>query len=163
MAKQITGNYTFDVFDSINNLNSEDQNLITAAINAINNAYAPYSNFYVGAAVLLENGKIITGNNQENAAYPTGLCAERVAIFYASSQFPGIKIKSIAVSAKSKKYNINYPIAPCGSCRQAISEYEVKMDSPIRLIMSGESGEIYISPSISNLLPLMFSSKNLSE
>ena len=163
MAKQITGNYTFDVFDSINNLNSEDQNLLTAAINAINNAYAPYSNFYVGAAVLLENGKIITGNNQENAAYPTGLCAERVAIFYASSQYPGIKIKSVAVSAKSKKYNINYPIAPCGSCRQAISEYEVKMDSPIRLIMSGESGEIYISPSISNLLPLMFSSKNLSE
>jgi cytidine deaminase len=163
MAKQITGNYTFDVFDSLNNLNSEDQNLLTAAINAINNAYAPYSNFYVGAAVLLENGKIITGNNQENAAYPTGLCAERVAIFYASSQYPGIKIKSIAVSAKSKKYNINYPIAPCGSCRQAISEYEVKMDSPIRLIMSGESGEIYISPSISNLLPLMFSSKNLSE
>jgi cytidine deaminase len=163
MAKQITGNYTFDVFDSLNNLNSEDQNLLTAAINAINNAYAPYSNFYVGAAVLLENGKIITGNNQENAAYPSGLCAERVAIFYASSQYPGIKIKSIAVSAKSKKYNINYPIAPCGSCRQAISEYEVKMDSPIRLIMSGESGEIYISPSISNLLPLMFSSKNLSE
>jgi len=163
MAKQITGNYTFDVFDSINNLNSEDQNLLTAAINAINNAYAPYSNFYVGAAVLLENGKIITGNNQENAAYPTGLCAERVAIFYASSQYPGIKIKSIAVSANSKKYNINYPIAPCGSCRQAISEYEVKMDSPIRLIMFGESGEIYISPSISNLLPLMFSSKNLSE
>lgn len=163
MAKQITGNYTFEVFDSINNLNSEDQTLLTAAINAINNAYAPYSNFYVGAAVLLENGKIITGNNQENAAYPTGLCAERVAIFYASSQYPGIKIKSIAVSAKSKKYKINYPIAPCGSCRQAISEYEVKMDSPIRLIMSGESGEIYISPSISNLLPLMFSSKNLSE
>jgi len=163
MAKQITGNYTFDVFDSINNLNSEDQNLLTAAINAINNAYAPYSNFYVGAAVLLENGKIITGNNQENAAYPSGLCAERVAIFYASSQYPGIKIKSIAVSANSKKYNINYPIAPCGSCRQAISEYEVKMDSPIRLIMFGESGEIYISPSISNLLPLMFSSKNLSE
>jgi cytidine deaminase len=163
MAKQITGNYTFDVFDSINNLNSEDQTLLTAAINAINNAYAPYSNFYVGAAVLLENGKIITGNNQENAAYPSGLCAERVAIFYASSQYPGIKIKSIAVSANSKKYNINYPIAPCGSCRQAISEYEVKMDSPIRLIMFGESGEIYISPSISNLLPLMFSSKNLSE
>jgi cytidine deaminase len=163
MAKQITGHYTFDVFDSINNLNSEDQNLLTAAINAINNAYAPYSNFYVGAAVLLENGKIITGNNQENAAYPSGLCAERVAIFYASSQYPGIKIKSIAVSANSKKYNINYPIAPCGSCRQAISEYEVKMDSPIRLIMFGESGEIYISPSISNLLPLMFSSKNLSE
>ena len=163
MAKQITGNYTFDVFDSINNLNSEDQTLLTAAINAINNAYAPYSNFYVGAAVLLENGKIITGNNQENAAYPSGLCAERVAIFYASSQYPGIKIKSIAVSANSKKYNINYPIAPCGSCRQAISEYEVKMDSPIRLIMFGESGEIYISPSISNLLHLMFSSKNLSE
>lgn len=161
MPKQITGNYFYEAYDSINSLNKTDQDLLRAAQQALTNAYAPYSNFSVGAAVLLEDGQIISGNNQENAAYPSGLCAERVAVFYASSQHPDKKIIAVAISAKSNNHVINIPVTPCGACRQSLSEYEVKFDTPIRLIMAGETGEVFISPSISNLLPLLFSSKNL--
>lgn len=161
MPKQITGNYFYELYSSQNSLNKTDLDLLLAAKGALVNAYAPYSNFNVGAAVLFEDGQIITGNNQENAAYPSGLCAERVAIFYASSQYPTKKIIAIAVSVKSKNQIITTPVPPCGACRQALAEYEVKFESPIKLIMSGESGEVFISPSVSNLLPLLFSSKNL--
>lgn len=161
MPKQIIGNYSYEVHDSEKSLDLHDQDLLKAAKKAVINAYAPYSNFSVGAAVLLEDGKIITGNNQENAAYPSGLCAERVAIFYASSQHPNLKIIAVAISVKSKNGIINIPVPPCGACRQAMAEYEIKFDLPIKLIMSGETGEVFISPSVSNLLPLLFSSKNL--
>ncbi|MDP3558520.1 MAG: cytidine deaminase [Bacteroidota bacterium] len=161
MPKLITGNYSYEVYQSLDSLSKIDQELLLEAKKALINAYAPYSNFKVGAAVLFEDGKIITGNNQENAAYPSGLCAERVAIFYASSQYPDKKIIAIAVSVKSKNQIINSPVPPCGACRQALAEYEIKFDSPIRLIMAGEDGEVFISPSVSNLLPLLFSSKNL--
>jgi len=163
MAKQITGNYTYEVFETVNALNKADQDLLNAAKLSIANAYAPYSGFNVGAAVLLEDGTVITGNNQENAAYPSGLCAERVAVFYASSQHPGKKVIAIAISATSKHQKVNIPVPPCGACRQALAEYEIKFETPIRLIMSGESGEVFISPSVSNLLPLLFSSKNLGK
>lgn len=163
MSKQITGNYTYEVYDSSENLNKTDKDLLAKAKEVLANAYAPYSNFNVGAAVLLEDGIIVTGNNQENAAYPSGLCAERVAFFYASSQYPSKKIIAVAVSAKTEKIPINIPVPPCGACRQAMAEFEIKFDSPIRVIMSGESGEVFISPSVSNLLPLLFSSKNLGK
>ena len=163
MSKQITGNYIYDVYESANSLTKKDQDLLSAAKLALTNAYAPYSNFNVGAAVLLEDGTVITGNNQENAAYPSGLCAERVAFFYASSQHPTKKIMAVAISAKTKDQQINIPVPPCGACRQAMAEYEIKFETPIRLIMGGESGEVYISPSVSNLLPLLFSSKNLGK
>lgn len=163
MAKQITGNYTYEVFESANTLNKADLDLLNAARHAIANAYAPYSGFNVGAAVLLDDGTIVTGNNQENAAYPSGLCAERVAIFYASSQHPTKKVIAIAISATSKHQAVNIPVPPCGACRQALAEYEIKFETPIRLIMSGQSGEVFISPSVSNLLPLLFSSKNLGK
>jgi len=163
MSKKITGNYSYEVYESHESLNKTDHELLIAAKSALINAYAPYSNFSVGAAVLLEDGVIITGNNQENAAYPSGLCAERVAIFYASSQHPNKKIIAIAVSANSKDLKINIPVPPCGACRQAMAEYEIKFDSAISLIMGGESGEVFISPSISNLLPLLFSAKNLGK
>jgi cytidine deaminase len=127
----------------------------------VKTAYAPYSEFHVGAAVLLENGEIIAGNNQENAAYPSGLCAERVALFYAGSQYPTIAIKTIAISVKSKNVIISEPLSPCGGCRQVIAEYENKFKKPIRIIMSGEKGQIYIANSIESLLPLMFSKKYL--
>jgi cytidine deaminase len=163
MPKQITGNYSYEVYNSAEDLNKLDKDLLVAAKKALINAYAPYSNFSVGAALLFEDGEIITGNNQENAAYPSGLCAERVAIFYASSQHPNKKIIAMAISAISKNQTINVPVPPCGSCRQAMAEYETKFNFPIRLIMGGESGEVFISPSVSNLLPLLFSSKNLGK
>lgn len=163
MSKQITGNYTYEVFETANALNKADLDLLTAAKSSLLNAYAPYSGFNVGAAVLLEGGTIVTGNNQENAAYPSGLCAERVAIFYASSQYPTKKVIAIAISATSKYQTVNIPVPPCGACRQALAEYEIKFETPIRLIMSGQSGEVFISPSVSNLLPLLFSSKNLGK
>jgi cytidine deaminase len=127
----------------------------------VKTAHAPYSEFHVGAAVLLENGKIVTGNNQENAAYPSGLCAERVAIFYASAQYPNSAVKAIAVTVKSKNMVVSEPLSPCGACRQVIAEYENKSEKPIRIIMSGEKGPIYIAKSIESLLPLMFSKKYL--
>jgi cytidine deaminase len=161
MPKQITGNFTYEVYTNHESLNKTDHDLLLAAKKSLINAHAPYSKFNVGAAVLLENGEIITGNNQENAAYPSGLCAERVAIFYASSQYPSKKIVAVAVSVKSSNQIITTPVPPCGACRQSMAEYEIKFESPIRLIMSGESGEVYISPSVANLLPLLFSSKNL--
>lgn len=163
MSRQITGNYTYEVYNSADTLNKADLVLLTAAKDAISNAYAPYSGFNVGAAVLLEDGTIITGNNQENAAYPSGLCAERVAVFYASSQHPTKKVIAIAISATSIDQSINIPVPPCGACRQALAEYEIKFETPLRLIMGGESGEVFISPSVSNLLPLLFSSKNLGK
>lgn len=149
------------VYKSMEDLPKEDFELLKLAKKAVKSAYAPYSQFFVGAAILLENGKISIGNNQENAAYPSGLCAERVAIFHASAKYPNIPIKKIAVSVASKTQIINEPVSPCGGCRQVISEYEMKYDSPISIIMSGESGQIYVSDSIENLLPIMFNKKHL--
>src|ERR1700740_1109022 len=125
MAKQEIKNISvsYDVYQSINDLEEKDQFLLEKAKEAMENAYAPYSKFKVGAAVELDNGIIITGNNQENAAYPSGLCAERTAAFYASSQYPHQKVNAIAVTTKSDSIE---PVTPCGSCRQALSEYEMK-------------------------------------
>lgn len=150
-----------DVYQSVTDMTKKEAELISLAKQSIKNAYAPYSQFFVGAAILLDNGKIITGNNQENAAYPSGLCAERVALFYASSQYPGISVKSIAIAVKSKKMVINEPLSPCGSCRQVIAEYEKLHQKPIKIIMTGEKGPIYVANSIESILPLMFSKKYL--
>lgn len=150
-----------EVYKSIKDLTLKDAELLVAAKKMVKTAYAPYSEFHVGAAVLLENGEIIAGNNQENAAYPSGLCAERVALFYAGSQYPTIAIKTIAISVKSKNVIISEPLSPCGGCRQVIAEYENKFKKHIRIIMSGEKGQIYIAKSIESLLPLMFSKKYL--
>ncbi len=149
------------IFESLQELNVADQELMKEAVMAREHAYSPYSKFNVGAALLLENGKIVTGSNQENASYPSGLCAERVAIFYASSKFPELKIKAIAISATSKNYVVDKPAAPCGNCRQAISEYEIKQQSPIPIIMSGEIGEILKCQSVADILPLAFNSSFL--
>ena len=150
-----------EVYNSIKDLSKNEAELLLAAQKMVKTAYAPYSEFHVGAAVLLENGKIVTGNNQENAAYPSGLCAERVAIFYAGAQYPNVAIKAVAVAVKSKSVVISEPLSPCGGCRQVIAEYENKLGKPIRIIMSGEKGQIYIAQSIESLLPLMFSKKYL--
>ena len=150
-----------EVYNSIKDLAKKDAELLQEARKILKNAYAPYSNFQVGAALLLDNCKIVTGTNQENAAYPSGLCAERVAIFYAGAQYPDVAVKTIAIAVKSKNIVINEPLSPCGGCRQAIAEYENKFGKPIRILMSGEKGQIYIAKSIESLLPLMFSKKYL--
>lgn len=124
-------------------------------------AYAPYSQFRVGAALLLDNGQVILGSNQENAAYPSGLCAERTAIFYAGSAYPEAKILKMAITAASDTNQTKAPIPPCGSCRQSIAEYEIKQDTPIEIYFMGEIGEVYKSASLKNLLPFMFDKKFL--
>lgn len=149
------------VFDSLLELSEEDQLLMNTAINARENAYAPYSNFKVGAAVKMSTGEIVIGNNQENASYPSGLCAERVAVFQAGAIYPGIPILAIAISASSENYKVNIPAAPCGNCRQAVAEYEQKQKSPIRLLMMGEIGQVYNCSSIADILPLGFDNSYL--
>ncbi len=157
--KKIT--FELSVFESVRELSEKDRKLMNMASDARKNAYAPYSGFHVGAAVLLENGKIVIGNNQENASYPSGLCAERVAVFQAGAKYPGVTIKCIAISAGSKKHTVGKPAAPCGNCRQSISEYEVKQDSPIALLLMGSMGEVLKCSSIADILPLAFNSSYL--
>ena len=159
--KEITINTTISVFNGISDLPLEIQSLMNHAIETRKNAYAPYSRFRVGAAILLDNGKIVLGSNQENAAYPSGLCAERVAIFQAGAIYPNAKIVKLAITAASDTNPTLSPIPPCGACRQSIAEYEFKQDIPIEIYFMGESGEVYKSNSINNLLPLSFDKTSL--
>ena len=148
-------------YENQEELNIEDNRLINEAKSSMNDDYAPYSHFHVGAAVLLENGIILRGNNQENASYPIGLCAERVAIFAAGANYPGIAIKTIAVSASSEYFHVDKPIAPCGACRQAIAEYEHRYKNKIRMIMTGETGKVITAENIGSLLPFQFNGDDL--
>jgi cytidine deaminase len=159
--KKIIINTTFDVFENIYEMPISDQELMQQAIAIRKTAYAPYSNFEVGVALLLENGAIVLGNNQENAAYPSGLCAERVAIYAASCQYPAIKFTKMFISATSRQQEIDEPIPPCGACRQSISEYEIKQETPIKIYFMGAKGKVLVSDSLKNLLPLMFDKKFL--
>jgi cytidine deaminase len=159
--KEINITTSFTIFDNLKELPEDIQDLMNQAVEIRKKAYAPYSQFRVGAALLLDNGKIITGSNQENAAYPSGLCAERTAIFYAGSAYPEAKILKMAITAASDNNQTQAPIPPCGSCRQSIAEYEIKQESPIEIYFMGEIGEVYKSASLKNLLPLMFDKKFL--
>lgn len=159
--KEIHITTTFKVFEDLTQLPDNIQSLMQQAIEIRKKAYAPYSHFRVGAAIALNNGKIVLGSNQENAAYPSGLCAERVAIYQAGAIYPDAKIVTIAISAASDSNPTLTPIPPCGSCRQSIAEYEFKQDAPIEIYFMGESGEVYRSNSINNLLPLSFNSTSL--
>ena len=161
-VKQITKTISLQEYDTIEELTPEQQALLTAAELATHRAYAPYSNFYVGAAVLLENNEIIIGTNQENAAYPSGLCAERTAIFAAATCFPNVAFTKIAIVANAKNWKIDTPVYPCGACRQSLSEYEFLHKKNIEVIMKGKYGKIHIANSISDLLPFMFTSDNLT-
>ena len=144
-------------------LSPEEQSLIINAKDSFNNAYAPYSGFLVGASILLENGEVINGSNQENVAYPSGLCAERVALFYAGSQYPQIAIKTIAVSALSKTFEINNVVSPCGACRQVMAEYQQKQNSEIRILLHSPNDDVFIANSVQDLLPFMFTSPLLKK
>jgi len=147
-------------FENIVELPVNDQKLLQEARRITSMAYAPYSGFHVGAAVLLENGMIITGNNQENSAYPSGLCAERVALFYANANYPDSEVKTIAISAAKNGVLVSEPVKPCGACRQALAEAEVRFGTPIRIILDGQDS-ILVLNGVESLLPLSFSKKAL--
>ena len=144
---------SIEEFSSISELPESEAVLIKEANDALQSAYAPYSRFRVGCALMLEDGTIIRGNNQENAAYPSGLCAERVAFFYAGANHAGKKIVAAAITTSNK---LNNPVAPCGSCRQVMAEYELKQGSPIKIILSHGGENIYIIKSVAELLPMQF-------
>jgi Cytidine deaminase len=147
-------------YNSIEELNEKDKILLIRAIEATNGSYAPYSKFNVGAAVRLENGEIISASNQENAAYPSGLCAERTTIFYANSKFPNSAIISMAVVAKTNGELTKEPTYPCGACRQVLEESQTRGGKPIRIII-GSGEKIQIIESVKDLLPFAFN--NLPE
>lgn len=153
---EITITSKFLTFDTIDEVPKDIQDLMDQAVKIRKTAYAPYSRFRVGAALLLDNGKIILGSNQENAAYPSGLCAERVAIFQAGAIYPDAKIIKMAITAASDTNTTASPIPPCGACRQSIAEYESRQQQPIEIYFMGEIGMIYKSDSLKNLLPFMF-------
>ena len=134
-------------------LEQAEKELLNLAALAMQNAYAPYSNYAVGAAVRLSNNQVVIGANQENAAYPSGICAERIAVFSAMAQFPNEQILEIAITTEIRHA---HPVAPCGACRQVIAEYELKQSTPIKLILGHTDGEVWISASMENLLPLPF-------
>jgi cytidine deaminase len=160
MHKQTAG-LEYEVYESLSQLSPEDANLLVKARAVTESAYAPYSTFYVGAAALMENGAIITGTNQENASFPAGICAERVALAAVSSIHPDIPIKTMAISYNGNGIPSDHPISPCGVCRQVLTEYEGRIGRPVRLILGGLKGVIYIIASASHLLPLAFTSDEL--
>ena len=147
----------------LSELDKQDKELITNAKEAFITAYAPYSGFLVGASILLDNGEIVNGSNQENVAYPSGLCAERVAIFYAGAKFPEAKIKAIAVSVISKTFKVTDVISPCGACRQVMAEYEDKQAHPIKVILHSPTDDVLIANTVQDLLPFMFKSPHLKK
>ena len=149
------------VYEDENGLSASDLELIQAAKACLKDSYSPYSNFKVGCAIKLGNGKIITGTNQENASFPVGLCAERVALSAADALYRSEKIVEMAITASSNKHLIDHPVSPCGSCRQAISEAQQKSGNAIRLILQGEKGEVHIFESIDPLLPFSFDNQYL--
>lgn len=155
--------FEWQVVQALTDLPAQDQSLLEMAHQARQDAYSPYSRFNVGAALLLEDGTMIKGNNQENMAYPSGLCAERVAMFWAGANHPGKKIIAIAITASSLDFTTNQPITPCGACRQAMLEYEIKQHSPIKIMMQGAEGEIIVVDQIRDLLPLYFHEKRLGK
>ena len=154
--KEVKIESTFKVYEDLSELPDDIQQLMQSAIETRENAYAPYSKFKVGAAILLENNEVIVGSNQENASYPSGLCAERTAIYYAGAKYPKAKILKMAITASSQNQVTDSPIPPCGACRQSISEYEIKQEQPIEIYFMGVTGKVVKSHSLANLLPLGF-------
>lgn len=147
-------------YENVSELNNDDQKLVFEARKVGEDAYAPYSGFNVGAALLLENGEIIRGNNQENAAFTPGLCAERVALFYANSAFPDLPVKAMAVTASNKNGILEETVKPCGSCRQAILETEVRFKTPVKIILDGKN-KIQVFEGVESLLPFAFKPESL--
>ena len=161
MAKKLTISTELTVYQSIEELPKAVQELMLKAQMARERAYAPYSHFKVGAAIQLENGEVVLGNNQENAAFPSGLCAERVAAFHAGATYPGVALNTLALTVRSLHREVNTPTPPCGACRQSLAEYEVRQKSPITIYFMGETGKVVQAQSVKDLLPLIFDSSYL--
>ncbi len=153
--------FAFESYKSISELSRADAELLRRARSITHRAYAPYSRFYVGAAALLANGEVVTGTNQENASYPVGICAERVLLSAVSSLYPGQPVKTIAISYSGKNVESNHPVSPCGMCRQALLEYETRFKTAIRIILSGQTGKVFVIRSVSQLLPFAFTNVEL--
>jgi cytidine deaminase len=153
--------FEYEVYNDISELSEKDAWLLTEARTVTEQAYAPYSNFHVGAVAMLENGQVVAGTNQENASYPVGICAERVLLGSVATLHPNVPIESIAISYSSETVKSDHPISPCGMCRQALLEYETRLSKPIRLILSGQEGKVYIIKTASLLLPFAFTSSEL--
>ncbi|CAG5082656.1 cytidine deaminase [Parvicella tangerina] len=156
-----TINISYQLFASKEELSEENAMLISKAEEALENAYAVYSKFHVGAALLLDNGEVVTGNNQENIAYPSSLCAERVALYYCKAHYPDAVVKKIAIMAKSEEGDLLEVISPCGGCRQVMSEYERVQKEDMQVILKGERDSIMVFDSVKDLLPLSFNTKVL--
>ncbi|MFH0892902.1 MAG: cytidine deaminase [Bacteroidota bacterium] len=154
--KKIKTILTIQEFSNARELDPDFASLLHAAKRAAKDAYAPYSEFQVGCAVWLDNNVIVQGNNQENIAFPSGMCAERVALFSAKANFPKAKIKAIAITAESHGKPASVPIYPCGSCRQVIAEYESLQKKPITILLSGTNDKIIVAPSSETFLPFQF-------
>jgi cytidine deaminase len=152
----------YSVFDSISDLSDEDAHLLQHARDVTEFAYAPYSHFRVGAFAKLVNGKTISGTNQENAAYPAGICAERTLMSAASSLFPGVGIDTIAISYNNTNGKSDHPISPCGICRQSFFEFQERTKNPIRIILSGMEGKVYVIENAGDLLPLVFGAADMN-
>lgn len=161
MEEKLRLSFEYDLFDGEESLYDEWKLLLNKAREAKDKAYAPYSNYHVGAALLLETGEVITGCNQENASFPSGLCAERVAFFKAGSDYPGVRIKKIAVIAQKPGKSVPEIASSCAACRQVMLEYEIKQEKPIQLMMVYKNSKFLVTPSIESLIPLSFSKKNL--
>lgn len=146
----------YEEFENIDALPEKDRYLIGAAYQSAEKAYAPYSKYHVGAAILLDNNEIVVGNNQENAAYPSGQCAERVTAYYASAIHPDQTMKALAITAISNDSNLSMPPFPCGSCRQVLAEYESRQQKPIRIILCAQDGHVIVFKSVQDLLPWAF-------
>ena len=149
-------------YSSLDELPEKDANLLNAAIDALKGSYAPYSNFNVGAAVLLDNGEIVKGANQENIAYPSGMCAERTALFSAHASFPQNKIVSIALTSSQNGALLATPPFPCGACRQVMAQTETRNGSPLKIIVGG-SDKILVFDSVESLLPFIFASEEVNQ
>ena len=156
--KTIETNVTIYSFDE---LDKAKQKLINKAKEQVEKAYAPYSEFHVGAAVELENGEIFAGSNQENSAYPSGICAERVAMFYANAQYPEVPVKTLAIAAFTNGNFLPAPVTPCGSCRQVLLETEMRFEKDIMILLYGTE-EIYLIENVRQLLPLCFEKNSLT-
>ncbi|MCC7051425.1 MAG: cytidine deaminase [Bacteroidia bacterium] len=150
---------SYHEIDNIKELSPIHIELIEQAQKTLKNAYAIYSNFYVGCSILLENGEVFTGNNQENLAFPSGMCAERTALFYASAQYPDSPVRTIAIAASSENINPLEIITPCGACRQVMVEYETKFNKPIEIILTSPKGKIWVIGSAKSLIPFTFSTE----
>lgn len=155
--------YSYIEFRNDTELTDSDNELLRRAKEAARKAYAPYSSFRVGAALRLSNGQIIIGSNQENSAYPSGLCAERVALFAASANFPRLAVETIAITALDINPTLNEPVTPCGACRQVMAEFETVSGITMRIVLGSDNGKVYLIEGIHNLLPLMFTTRYLSK